>query len=458
MESKSSLPALVIGVDGEATSPGPGAIQSSEPGRCSSRHPLRRVHRSPGGGSLRSESRASSESEVSVSGKPLRTAGGTPAISRLVCGDLAKRRAGPVGAGAPPGKPRHARSISKQRRVVLRGERRRERGEVLRRRRPSRGPPMSIISTASSSVTPGARPLTKGYKFTQTSRTARSHARSSWARSPCGPASERCLRGCRVERLHAPLEQLGKPGQSSTRSYRQARSCERRAVPLATSSNRAPRARGKGVEAGLVVDGDQRAHSSGTTLGTGGARPRGRAGERFDRVPAEHRAGSLLSPPPSRPLVHVVHRRRGLGRSRREQVPQRMSAGESRERRGWMLTTRPGKRARERRGEEVHEPRADDELDSAAPSSQSAIATSRRPGPRGDREERPPSRYRRLGSFERLHSRLVGRDGHDGEPRASSAWRFDPPPTRGRRSLGTIVPMTSASPGSGTMPGSRCQG
>ncbi len=74
----------------------------------------------------------------------------------------------------------------------------------------------------------------------------------------------------RVERLHASSEQLREAGHVLDASHGQARPLEGcgRASARDELEPDLGQAAGEGLEAGLVVDGDQRAHSSRTTLGS----------------------------------------------------------------------------------------------------------------------------------------------------------------------------------------------
>ncbi len=74
----------------------------------------------------------------------------------------------------------------------------------------------------------------------------------------------------RVERLHAPSEQLREAGHVLDAGHGQSRPLEgfRRAAARDELEPDLGQAAGERLEAGLVVDGDQRAHSSRTTLGS----------------------------------------------------------------------------------------------------------------------------------------------------------------------------------------------
>ena len=222
--------------------------------------------------------------------------------------------------------------------------------------------------------------------------------------------------------------------------------------PLATSSqpsSASPRA--KLVEAGLVVDGDQRAHSSSPPSAAAGARPPGSAAcERLARVAGRDRHALLRE-----------HRARCRRPRRRGAPSRRVSVAPAA---SCVLDRVRAREGRQQRRVDVDDPlagsgrgttasagacsRRDDELDAVLAR---ASRPSRRRAPRGRRSSSSVE-DRRSGcpaAAARSSARRVGavrRDAAIGRPASISACRFVPLPLTSTP-ITRLRPITSSSPG-----------
>ena len=172
----------------------------------------------------------------------------------------------------------------------------------------------------------------------------------------------------RVQRLHAPAEQLAGSGQLLDERHAELVLLDEggRASARDELDAEVREAARERVEAGLVVHGEERAldHSIARAAprGTGGARPRAGARGVRGRIAALDRH-ALLGDDRARvdALVHPVDGNAGLGRSRGERVLDRRRAGERGEQRGVDVDDALGKRARKAGVSRVHVAGAGDE-------------------------------------------------------------------------------------------------
>ncbi len=225
--------------------------------------------------------------------------------------------------------------------------------------------------------------------------------------------------------------------------------------PLATSSNpssASPRANAH--DAGLVVDGDQRAHSSRTTFGSSRCSAACTRSRSVSTVsPGSTGTGSLaITSPVSTPSSTKCTVAAAAGAPAASTSSSGCAPGNSRKRRR-MDVHDPLREAREeRRPQQVHVAGADDELDAAAVEpvrhrgvarvavrvlARAGTSRSRRPRRSARASARAPSTFDatattgRLGVEQRLQVRPLARDEHADHAR-------------------TILPITSSSPGSRT--------
>ena len=171
-----------------------------------------------------------------------------------------------------------------------------------------------------------------------------------------------------VQRLHPAVEHLREAGEILDPRDRPAR--PPRAPPPCPRSRRArSRARsGRSREvrdAGLVVDGDQRAHSSRTTFGSSRCSASCTRSRNVSTVsPASTGTGSLaITSPVSTPSSTKCTVAAAAGGTRGEHVLERVRAREGGKRRRMHVHDAAGEAGEERRPQQVHVPGADDELD-----------------------------------------------------------------------------------------------
>ena len=210
---------------------------------------------------------------------------------------------------------------------------------------------------------------------------------------------------------------------------------------------------GERLEAGLVVDGDQRAHSSRTTLGSNRCSA---ACTRSRRVSTESPASTgtgVACDDVARvdAAIDVVHGRGALGDTRREHVLERMRARERGQRCRVHVHDPARKPLEEPRREEMHVTGAHDELDPLRIEPVRERRVTRVSVLELVEREHGARHSGRRRTLERSRPGHVGRDRHDRQALVEQRLQVRPlARDQDADHVRTMRPITSSSPGSGT--------